>query len=170
MATKEPKRPERKGEGQKKPPEEPFFSSEKSEKSGYKRPSDESIIEDFHKARGNLSLAARRMGVSDRQVRRWVEDSPLLKRELEEARTHTEEWAASKLLELMDGVVVERQTKLGPIVYKRPPDLGALAFYLKTQHGWVEKPKQEGAEASDIVKGLSQLISDAAKTYGAPGS
>jgi hypothetical protein len=169
-----PTRPNRKGAGQRKTKQTPpdpdsqasegdFFSSETSETSGYKRPPDEDVIEAFHQARGNLCLAARRIGVSDRQVRRWVSASPPLKQALIDARDHAEEWAVSKLLELIDGVY--KESKKGT-VYKSSPNILALMFYLKCQHGWTDKDQGDKDDtAAQVVRGLADLVKDASRRY-----
>lgn len=71
-------------------------------------------------------------------------------------------WIVDKLLELAEGVAVEKVTPLGiPIVYQQPPDLGALKYLADRIMG---KP----TERSDVNVTTDEWVFDPTETNNAP--
>jgi len=92
------------------------------------------LIEEYT---GNLSLVARKLGVSRTTVYKFMEDHPTVKQSLSEAREKMIDNVESKLYsKALDG------------------DTTAMIFFLKTQgkaRGYVERQEVTGAEGSHIV-------------------
>jgi len=91
------------------------------------------LIEEYN---GNLSLVARKLGVSRTTVYKFMEDRPTIKQALSEAREKMVDNVESKLYsKALDG------------------DTTAMIFFLKTQgksRGYVERQEVTGAESAPI--------------------
>lgn len=117
------------------------------------------IFEALHEARGNVALAARKMGCSRPHLHVIIKNNPDLVKARDAARATGQEWAESKLFDLIEGKQ-EYCDYLREWRYKRLPDLRAIMFYLSTQHGWsAPKPELDG----QTMNTLKKLVKDIQK-------
>lgn len=101
---------------------------------------------------------AKKIGVAERTLFNWIEKYPAIKQALSEGDDVKEEVAIGSLFKLMQGykdteVKVERYKLNGQVIENDPkypiketittkvipPNMGAIAFFLKCRRGWTEK-------------------------------
>lgn len=113
----------------------------------YKKPSNEKIINAFYRWRGIKSSVAIELRCSRTTLNAWINNDIELQEAYADSCEYSIDHAESKLNELIDGVLVQDYDFSGkPIVYKRPPDQKALAFYLSTKakhRGYTTKTETE---------------------------
>ena len=83
------------------------------------------------------------------------------KKEVKEISEDRKDFAESKLNELINGVLVEREGA----VYKRPPCKTSIIFFLKTKakdRGYIERKEFTGADGTPLndTKNLMEDMSD----------
>jgi len=143
-----------------------FFSSENAQNAHYKKPENSEIIEALYECHGNLTLTASFIGSSRRALYNWIKQYPELAEHKDKARVQTHDYVASKLMELIEGVLVQKRTKKGePFVYQMPPNLGAVIFYLKAQAGWSEDPAPDDSESLSYLEQIRELTQRARDAY-----
>ena len=98
--------------------------------------SEESVIEALKSSRGIVSAAARRLGMTHRQLTRRVKDSEKLKEVRDDARAEFCDLAESKLVELVEAGNV-------------PSVLFALKCLAKDR-GYVERAEVTGRDGKDL--------------------
>lgn len=104
------------------------------------------FIEAFRKSMGNITHACEASKIGRTTYYTWIEIDPEFKKETEDVAEEKLDFIESKLTELITGVIVEKETPQGAIIYQRPPDNTSIIFALKTQgkkRGYVEKSEQE---------------------------
>lgn len=97
---------------------------------------------------GIVSTASEKIHISRDTHYRWMKEDPAYKDAVKMVNDTAKDFAESKLFELMNGVIA-RDNKGAPMtstdgttVYKRPPDVAAVIFYLKTKakdRGFIER-------------------------------
>ena len=100
--------------------------------------------EAIKKTRGNISQAAKRLGVDRSYLHRFINKHPSVKTAVNDAREGMKDFAESKLMEGIE----EGNTAL-------------IIFYLKTQakdRGYVERQEVTGAEGSKIEISLDKSL------------
>lgn len=146
--------------------ESDFFSPENSHNSHYKKPENSEIIEALYECHGNVTLTAYKLDVNRRTLSKWIKQYPELAEHKDKSRVQTHDYVASKLMELIEGVLVQKRTKKGePFVYQMPPNLGAIIFYLKAQAGWSEDPAPDDSESLSYLEQIREITQRARSAY-----
>ncbi len=113
--------------------------------------SDKQIAEALEKAGGMITYAASLLHADYHWLSKRVKENPILLEAQKNAKEMTKDLAEYSLIQLIKGVQV--QGKKG-VVYKVPPELGAIAFYLKCQakdRGYVERQEITGADGAPLT-------------------
>ncbi len=111
------------------------------------------FIEVLKRAHGNIAGACRAVDINRTTYYRWLE--------LEEFALAVDEVfesfldnAESKLQELINGTLVERETGDDVQIYTKPPDFNAIKYFLSTKgkkRGYVEKLETENKTENKIM-------------------
>ena len=118
------------------------------------------IKDALNDSKGNVTLASKKIGCSRQYLSSRIKKSKALQKTRDDARDTGQEWAESKLFDLIEGKQ-EYNEYLREWRYKRLPDLRAIMFYLSTQHGW-SAPKPELDRQT--MNTLKKLVKDIQKT------
>lgn len=105
------------------------------------------MLEALEKHYGIVTYACKDVGISRVSHYNWLDEDPEYKKAVEEidnvALDHTE----SKLHQLIEGVLVEKDIGEGEtIVYQKEPNVTAVIYHLKTRgkkRGYVEKEAEQ---------------------------
>ena len=103
------------------------------------------MIEELIRHRGIVSIACRNADVKARNTHyRWLAEDPVYREAVELAKEAAIDHVESKLFELVDGVTTSGglDDEGNEIIYKQPPNVAAVLFYLKTigqKRGYIEK-------------------------------
>lgn len=118
------------------------------------------IKDALNDAKGNVALAAKKVGCSRQYLHARIKKSKDLQETRDEARATGLEWAESKLFDLIEGKPIyneyTRQWR-----YERLPDLRAIMFYLSTQHGWTAPKPELDRQTMNTLKRLVKDIQKA---------
>lgn len=150
----------------------------KSYKQGYKRPSNKDIIQAFYDAKGIIWEACQRLGIKSRNtLYTWInkdaeEGNLELKDGLADSREAAIDFVESKLMSRINGYEHEEdkifQFKgrgiIVPTIKHYPPDVGAIALYLKANakhrgYGDSEEDpeKERPLTFEEQIKGLNAI-------------
>ena len=118
------------------------------------------MIAALGKSLGIVSTACASVGINRSTHYDWLKNDPDYKQEVADISEAAIDFAESKLMEKMNGVVIntdKKDNEGNPIVYKREPSDTALIFYLKTKgksRGYVERQEILTAESplEDLLK------------------
>lgn len=113
----------------------------------YKKPDNKIIIKSLYRWRGIKSSVAIDLRCSRNTLNKWIDSDKELQEAYKDSCEYSIDHAESKLNELIDGVLVQDYDFDGkPLVYRRPPDQKAIAFYLSTKakhRGYTTKTETE---------------------------
>jgi len=104
-----------------------------------KRGTPEAMLFALERSNGIVTTACKNAGIARDTHYRWLKENPEYKTAVDMAAEIAIDFVESKLMALINGVTVE--TEKG-VVYKRPPDVASVIFYLKTKakhRGYVER-------------------------------
>lgn len=131
-------------------------------KKEYKKPDNKVLINLIHELNGSITDIAKHLKVSRGSVYNWIRKSPELKAAHATSKEITSDWVRSKLFERIEGVYIESK---GQRIYKEPPNITAIIFYLKTQAGWTEKKPHDDNNTAQVLQGLTNMVHQAAIDY-----
>lgn len=118
-----------------------------------KRPDNEKIIRAFYQWRGIKSHICSNLGICRPSLDKWIREDQELSDAYQDALEASIDHAESKLMELIDGVLIQDYDFQGkPMVYKRPPDIKALNTFLMCRaknRGYVAKAEVEHSGNKD---------------------
>lgn len=135
----------------------------KRQKQHYKKPSNDELIELFYEHNGCIASVAKALGIHRNTVYTWIGEFPELEQHREQAKKQAIDFVKSKLFERIEGVEIVAPD--GKRVYKEPPNITAIIFYLKTQAGWSEKQEDNDKSTETTLKGLARIIQMASDDY-----
>jgi len=112
-----------------------------------------SMLKALEKSRGIVTVAAESAGI-DRTVHyKWLKDDPDYKAAVDDIADLALDFVEGKLLQKIEGVLVQQETKDGPVVYEQPPSDTAAIFYLKCKgkkRGYIERTEITGADGDKL--------------------
>jgi len=113
----------------------------------YRKPSNEKIINAFYRWRGIKSSIAIELRCSRPTLNAWIDKDVELQEAYNDSCEYALDHAESKLNELIDGVLVQDYDFSGkPVVYRKPPEIKAIANLLMTKgkhRGYTTKTETE---------------------------
>lgn len=137
--------------------------TQKKQKRHYKKPPHDELVALFYEHNGCVASVAKALDVNRKTVYSWIDDFPELEQHREKAKKQAIDFVKSKLFERIEGVEMVSQD--GKRVYKEPPNITAIIFYLKTQAGWSEKQEDNDKSTETTLKGLARIIQMASDDY-----
>jgi len=127
--------------------------TEEKIKAHHKVPTHREFVKAFFKHRGIKLNIANELNITRRALDRRLNRSKTLREALKDAIANGVDGAQSKLVELMDGVVIQDYDFRGkPIVYKTVPCTKSIQFYLRKQGkelGYGDEVKEEAKKPLD---------------------
>jgi len=118
-----------------------------------KRPENEKLIKSFYQWRGIKMHICTNLGICRPTLDKWIREDKELSDAYQDALEASIDHAESKLMELIDGVLIQDYDFQGkPMVYKRPPDIKALNTFLMCKgknRGYVAKAEVEHSGNKD---------------------
>lgn len=122
----------------------------KDDKGNCKKPENSKIIRAFYRYRAIKTHIANNLGCSRPTLNKWIEEDEDLQLAFDDAEEAAIDHSESKLMELIDGVIVQDYDMTGkPVVYKTKPDVKALAIHLGSRAKKRGYGKEDGKKKDD---------------------
>lgn len=105
-------------------------------------PKKRAMLEALGRNGGIVTTASVAANVGRLSHYRWLKEDPVYAARVKLAEEKAIDNTESKLIQLINGVTVQRDGERGPIVYTEPPNVTAIIFHLKTKgkhRGYVER-------------------------------
>ena len=96
----------------------------------------------LEKKLGIVTDACKEIGIARSTFYEWVKKDDEFAKKVDDISEVALDFAESKLFQKMGGIMVEKNTPNGLVVYEVPPSDTALIFYLKTKgkkRGYIER-------------------------------